>query len=67
MKLFSNHKRVIVFPGQKIIATDGKVHTVAFVNCGQVYGFGLNGLPEPITVVGDAFGGEFDQLLGLAA
>lgn len=60
-------KRIIVFPGQKVIASDGRVHTVAFVNCGQVYAFGLNGLPEPITVVGDAFGGEHFQDIGLAA
>lgn len=60
-------KRIIVFPGSKVLATDGKVHTVAFVNCGQVYGFGLNGLPEPITVVCDAWGGENDQELMNAA
>lgn len=60
-------KQIIVFPGQKVIASDGRVHTVAFCNCGQVYAFGLNGLPEPITVATDAWGGEHDQELMNAA
>lgn len=60
-------KRIIVFPGQKVIASDGKVHTVAFVNCGQVYAFGLNSLPKPITVATDAWGWEHDQELMNAA
>ena len=60
-------KKVLVYPGQKVVTTDGRVVTVAFVNCGQVYCFGRNGLPEAVTVVGDAFGGEHDQLVGLAA
>lgn len=56
-------KRIIVFPGQKVVTTTGKVVTVAFVNCGQVYAFGLNGLPEAVTVVTDAWGWEADQEL----
>ncbi len=60
-------KRIIVFPGQKVITTAGKVVVVAFVNCGQVYAFGQNGLPEPVIVVTDAYGGEHDQMEGLAA
>ncbi len=54
-------KRVFVFPGQRVIATDGQVHTVAFVNHGQVFAFGKNGLPVPIIVSTDAWGGEHDQ------
>lgn len=55
------NKRVIVFAGQRVIGTDGQVHVVAFVNHGQVFGFGRNGLPVPIVVSTDAWGGEFDQ------
>jgi len=60
-------KKVIVFPGQKVQTTSGQVYTVAFVNCGQVYGFGKNGLPEPITVVTEAWGYEHDQAVMNAA
>lgn len=62
-----NTRKVIVYPGSKVITTAGNVVTVAFVNCGQVYAHGRNGLPEAVVVVGDAYGGEHDQVLGLAA
>ena len=57
-------KKVIVFPGQKVIATDGKTHTVAFINYVQVYAFAEHA-PKPIKVVADAWGGEHDQELVL--
>lgn len=57
----------IVHPNQRVITTEGKVVVVAFVNHGQVYAFGRNGLPEKVKVCGDAFGGEHDQVLGLVA
>jgi hypothetical protein len=62
-----NARKSIVYPGQKVITTAGKVVTVAFVNAGQVYAYGRNGLPEKAVVCGDAFGGEHDQVLGLVA
>lgn len=53
----------IVHPNQRVITTEGKVAVVAFVNHGQVYAFGCNGLPEKVQVCGDAWGGELDQCL----
>ena len=60
-------RKPIVYPNQKVITTQGNVATVAFVSCGQVYVFGRNGLPVPVKVCGDAFGGEHDQELMNAA
>lgn len=59
-------KQIVVFPGQKVVATDGNVHIVAYVNDNKVYAY-KNGLAQPIIVCGDAWGGENDQTIGLAA
>jgi len=59
-------KQIVVYPGQKVVATDGNVHVVAYVNDNQVFSY-KNGVPQPITVCGDAWGGENDQTFGLAA
>lgn len=60
-------KQIVVYAGQKVIDTSGQVVTVAYEDCGQVYAFGRKPYPEPVKVCGDAFGGEHDQLIGLAA
>lgn len=60
-------RKVICFPGQRVITTAGEVVTVAFVCNGQVWAFGRNGLPMLVTVCGDAWGGEVDQEVGVAA
>lgn len=61
------NKRLVVFPGQRVICTDGKTHTVAYQSHGQVFVFGANGMPVPAKPVTDAWGGEHDMELGLAA
>ena len=57
-----NHKQTIVHPGQRVIGTDGKVHTVAFERDGLVWVYGET---APITVSNDAWGWEHDQTQGL--
>ena len=47
-----------VYPGQRVIAHDGAVYTVAFMRGAQVYAYGRHGIPVAITVVCDAWGGE---------
>lgn len=55
-----------VFSGQKVITTSGDVVTIAFVNNGQVFAFTQSGI-QVVHVVADAWGGEHDQEIGLAA
>ena len=47
-----------VYPGQRVIARDGAIYTVAFMRGAQVYAYGRHGIPVAITVVCDAWGGE---------
>jgi hypothetical protein len=48
-----------VYPGQRVIARDGRTHIVAFTDArGRVYAYGARGIPVPIRVVCDAWGGE---------
>lgn len=54
-------RKVICFPGQRVILASGQTATVAFVNYGQVWVFGPNGLPMAATVCGEAWGGEHDM------
>lgn len=54
-------RKLMVFPGQRVITTGGEIATVAFVNHGQVYVFGANGLPKVVDIVGEAWGGEHDM------
>jgi hypothetical protein len=61
-----NTKQTIVHPGQRVIASDGKVYTVAHVRNGEVWAYGYQCL-ERITVSNDAWGGEHDQTQGLKA
>lgn len=56
-------KQIVIYPGQKVIATDGKVHTVLTVLAGAV----IDECGQIIVVVSDAWGGENDQEIGLAA
>jgi hypothetical protein len=56
---------VIVHPGQRVIATDGKAYTVAFEHDGKVFAHGPTGEPYRITVCGDCWGGEHDQTIGM--
>jgi hypothetical protein len=60
-------RKIVTYPGQRVIATDGKTYTVAYSIAGKVFAFGSNGVPTEIRVCGDAWGGEHDQALGLAA
>jgi len=61
-------RKAIVFPGQKVITTGGNVVTVAYVSPHDiVYAFDRRGIPVPVSICGDAWGGEVDQTLGLAA
>jgi hypothetical protein len=61
-------KALAVHPGQRVLTTQGTTRTVAFTSRGgQIYAYGLDGGLEPISVVCDAWGGEHDQTLGLAA
>lgn len=62
-----NKKQIVVHHGQKVIATDGKTHTVAVIVGEAVYAYGLYGFLYRIIVVSDAWGGEHDQTMGLAA
>ena len=56
-----------VYPGQRVIARDGAVYTVAFVRGAQVYAYGRHGIPGAITVVCDAWGGEHELASGECA
>lgn len=60
-------RKIIVFPGQKCVSTEGEVVTIAVINDGGVWAYGRDGLPKAVDIVGDAFGGEHDQAMGLAA
>lgn len=61
-------RTVHVFPGERVVTTAGRVVTVAYVTpAGVVMAFGPRGMPVPVRVVADAWGGEHDQAIGLAA
>jgi hypothetical protein len=55
-----------VFPGQRVVTSGGDTVTVAFVEAGKVYAY-RNGRIVPVMVRCDAWGGEHDMGLGLAA
>ena len=57
-------KQTIVHSGQRVIATDGKIYTVAYERKGIVWAYG-DGCYVPITVSNDAWGGEHDQEIGI--
>lgn len=57
----------IIHPGQRIITTEGKSEIVAFVLFGQAFVYQPNGHFKLVEVCGDAWGGEHDQEIGLAA
>lgn len=59
-------KQIIVHSGQRVIGTDGKVHTVAYVRNGNVWAYSNRGFVL-IRVVSDAWGSEYDQEIGIAA
>lgn len=57
-------KQIVVYPGQKVIAADGKVHTIwAILSDGAI----IDECGQMIAVLCDAWGGENDQEIGLAA
>lgn len=60
-------RKIIVFPGQKVVTTGGEVVTVSHVAFGQIFVIGRNGLPKAAQICTDAFGGEHDQTLGMVA
>jgi hypothetical protein len=60
-------RRAIVHPGQKVVTTEGKTEIVAAIFHGIVYVYGPDGWLRSVRVVGDAWGGEHDQEIGLAA
>jgi len=57
-------RRSICYPGQKVVTTEGKTETVAFVLFDQAFVYQPNGHFKLIEVVGDAWGGEHDQEMG---
>lgn len=58
----------MVVSGQKIITTQGTVRIVAFVSRhGIVYAYAPNGGIEAVTPRSDAWGGEHDMNIGVAA
>lgn len=59
-------RRAIVYPGQKVITTEGRTEIVAFFMFG-VFVYQPNGRFKLVEVVGDAWGGEMDQQQGIAA
>lgn len=59
-------REIVIFPGQRVVLTSGETAVVAFVAHNQVWAFGRLGLPMPVSIVGDAWGGEHDQTIGLA-
>lgn len=58
----------MVVSGQKIITTQGTIRTVAFVSQhGIVYAYAPKGGYEAVTPRSDAWGGEHDMNIGVAA
>lgn len=60
-------RKIIVEPGQRIVTTGGEVATVALIAQGRVYVYSINGWLKAVDICCDAFGGEHDQTVGLAA
>lgn len=56
-------RKVIVYPGQRVVTTGGDVVTVATVAAGRVYAYAANGWLKAVDVVSEAWGGEFDNSL----
>lgn len=54
-------RKVIVFPGSRVITSDGDVVTVATIVGGRVYAYARDGWLKIVDVRGDAWGGEADQ------
>lgn len=60
-------RKTVIYPGQRVVTSEGKTEIVAFVLAGAVYVHSSDGWLKVVQVVGDAWGGEADQELGLAA
>lgn len=60
-------RRSILYPGQKIVTTEGRNEIVAFVLFDQAFVYQPKGRFKLVEVCGDAWGGEADQEIGLAA
>lgn len=63
-EIVMTYRQSIVHPGQRVLTTDGIAATVAFVYDGKVFVYGKL---DPVEIVGDCWGGEYDQELGLTA
>lgn len=58
----------IVVPGQHVLTAAGQRAIVAYVHDGVVFAWvGMASVPRACIVRGDAYGGEHDLTLGLAA
>lgn len=59
----------VIYPGQRVVTSAGDVVTVALVRGDGVVLAWRHGqpMPVPVHVRTDAFGGEHDQSIGLAA
>lgn len=56
-------RKVIVYPGMKVVTTGGDVVTVATVVGGRVYAYAVGGWLKAVDVVHEAYGGEADNSL----
>jgi hypothetical protein len=67
--MVDQERMAVVYPGQRVITSAGDVVTVAMVRGdGVVLAWrGNSPWPLAVTVRGDAWGGEADQAVGLAA
>lgn len=60
-------RQIVVHPGQKVVTTEGRTETVAYMLRDIVYVHSVGGWLKAVRIVGDAWGGEADQTQGLAA
>jgi hypothetical protein len=61
-----NQREINIHPGQRVITTAGTIVVVAYVRNGNVWAY-WNGDIVLVHVVADAWGGEHDQTIGIAA
>ncbi len=53
-----------IFPGQRVVTSDGTVRTVAFLTpSGQVFVWAPTGVPVPARILHEAWGGDGDLFL----
>lgn len=54
-------RKVIVFPGSRVITSDGDVVTVATIVGGRVYAYARDGWLKAVNPVCEAWGSEHDM------